>query len=47
MRGDVLNLVINGLPSIRIKNSPKTNHADVLNLVINGLPSIPNIRSDF
>ena len=42
--GFVLNLVINGLPSIQnIYITPKVgpNLEEVLNLVINGLPSIP------
>ena len=39
--GYVLNLVINGLPSILRKNSNRwQNNIRVLNLVINGLPSI-------
>ena len=37
----VLNLVINGLPSI-LKTVVNTFSEFVLNLVINGLPSIPN-----
>ena len=38
----VLNLVINGLPSIHISsNNCNFILASVLNLVINGLPSIP------
>ena len=37
---DVLNLVINGLPSIFIANVAKERIGSVLNLVINGLPSI-------
>ena len=41
----VLNLVINGLPSIRMKDEANELEEDlVLNLVINGLPSIPNIN---
>ena len=39
---DVLNLVINGLPSIPRKcYEPSKDRNGVLNLVINGLPSIP------
>ena len=38
----VLNLVINGLPSILSKTKQgKLTSFNVLNLVINGLPSIP------
>ena len=36
----VLNLVINGLPSIRSKSVKENEVNKVLNLVINGLPSI-------
>ena len=36
----VLNLVINGLPSIREEQRSLLNLFEVLNLVINGLPSI-------
>ena len=41
----VLNLVINGLPSIRKEHVLTVSifNPDVLNLVINGLPSIPQI----
>ena len=39
---DVLNLVINGLPSIQKRlKSLLDKGLNVLNLVINGLPSIP------
>ena len=40
---EVLNLIINGLPSI-LKSliSSNTNYISVLNLIINGLPSIPS-----
>ena len=39
----VLNLIINGIPSIPTKK-PKTNKSvvKVLNLIINGIPSIQN-----
>ena len=37
----VLNLVINGLPSILKGECPTPSTTTVLNLVINGLPSIP------
>ena len=40
-RRSVLNLVINGLPSILQNNSRGYGFCQVLNLVINGLPSIP------
>ena len=41
----VLNLVINGLPSIpHLYHMCKINLQVVLNLVINGLPSIPTIN---
>ena len=45
----VLNLVINGLPSIRKKLGwdIELNDAHVLNLVINGLPSIQNLRGNY
>ena len=36
----VLNLIINGLPSIPIENDAKEVFDKVLNLIINGLPSI-------
>ena len=36
----VLNLVINGLPSIQNSQDLKKDNPRVLNLVINGLPSI-------
>ena len=36
----VLNLVINGMPSIHYTAGPFTDNYDVLNLVINGMPSI-------
>ena len=41
----VLNLVINGLPSIPGYKNPYMRGfiKEVLNLVINGLPSIPNV----
>ena len=39
--GGVLNLIINGLPSILLKmNTLNTKEFKVLNLIINGLPSI-------
>ena len=38
----VLNLIINGLPSIPFNDNPDEDGANaVLNLIINGLPSIP------
>ena len=37
----VLNLIINGLPSILYKNPITVSVHRVLNLIINGLPSIP------
>ena len=38
---EVLNLVINGIPSILYNNRQKRKHmGQVLNLVINGIPSI-------
>ncbi|WP_407936076.1 hypothetical protein [Fusobacterium polymorphum] len=37
---EVLNLVINGLPSILTEEEYKDMEIKVLNLVINGLPSI-------
>ena len=36
----VLNLIINGLPSILYKKGSENNMPVVLNLIINGLPSI-------
>ena len=36
----VLNLIINGLPSIQIIRNAKDTSSAVLNLIINGLPSI-------
>ena len=40
----VLNLIINGLPSILSKASTSfTSKCKVLNLIINGLPSIQNM----
>ena len=36
----VLNLIINGLPSIRDKVHANNGDPSVLNLIINGLPSI-------
>ena len=39
----VLNLVINGLPSILLRRTKCYYIIKVLNLVINGLPSIQNI----
>ena len=36
----VLNLIINGLPSIFDKVQPAEFQSEVLNLIINGLPSI-------
>ena len=40
---NVLNLIINGLPSIHIQNGKDLTllKTGVLNLIINGLPSIP------
>ena len=38
--GGVLNLVINGLPSIPVSKKENLIKIKVLNLVINGLPSI-------
>ena len=39
--GEVLNLIINGLPSILVLSDILLNYGDqVLNLIINGLPSI-------
>ena len=42
-RTEVLNLIINGLPSIHISVFQERNilSRNVLNLIINGLPSIP------
>ena len=38
----VLNLIINGIPSILLRKSDNTFlGTDVLNLIINGIPSIP------
>ena len=42
---DVLNLVINGLPSIPNKGFSEAGAEKVLNLVINGLPSILKLMS--
>ena len=39
---EVLNLVINGMPSIRLTQLIKSSTFSVLNLVINGMPSILN-----
>ena len=36
----VLNLIINGLPSIQQMRTSEEHHVGVLNLIINGLPSI-------
>ena len=42
----VLNLIINGLPSILImKQKEKNFNFGVLNLIINGLPSIQALQS--
>ena len=42
---EVLNLVINGIPSIQnLVNSGSLINPEVLNLVINGIPSIPTYR---
>ena len=42
VKHSVLNLIINGLPSIHYVGWKNTDSpADVLNLIINGLPSIP------
>ena len=38
----VLNLIINGLPSILADMQGKSCYLGVLNLIINGLPSIPS-----
>ena len=45
-RISVLNLIINGLPSILLQKSfaVGSGEASVLNLIINGLPSIPKDR---
>ena len=44
----VLNLVINGLPSIhRMREGLAVGENDVLNLVINGLPSILRVLKSF
>ena len=40
----VLNLVINGLPSIQKITNPIIVKTNVLNLVINGLPSIQELK---
>ena len=40
MKFKVLNLVINGIPSIPSSDSSNRNICNVLNLVINGIPSI-------
>ena len=37
---EVLNLIINGIPSILIKNCSLEQLQEVLNLIINGIPSI-------
>ena len=37
---EVLNLIINGLPSILFQSYSTNNKSCVLNLIINGLPSI-------
>ena len=37
----VLNLIINGIPSIRTMEGRKADIISVLNLIINGIPSIP------
>ena len=39
----VLNLVINGIPSIHPMNETENTETEVLNLVINGIPSILRI----
>ena len=39
----VLNLIINGLPSILLGSTRFLEKAKVLNLIINGLPSIPQV----
>ena len=41
----VLNLVINGIPSIQITKIKELRKYEVLNLVINGIPSILRNRS--
>ena len=41
----VLNLIINGIPSIRIMEYLKWLKMKVLNLIINGIPSIPLLIS--
>ena len=41
MVSDVLNLIINGLPSILTSFGVEKTVDIVLNLIINGLPSIP------
>ena len=46
--GSVLNLIINGLPSIpEVEYYGRYVPEGVLNLIINGLPSIPKINTDF
>ena len=44
---NVLNLIINGLPSIHIQNGKDLTllKTGVLNLIINGLPSIRNMST--
>ena len=37
---EVLNLIINGIPSIRYIGETPIMHSIVLNLIINGIPSI-------
>ena len=45
-KGVVLNLIINGIPSIpkRGRKTGKYGGSLVLNLIINGIPSIPQIK---
>ena len=42
-RGSVLNLIINGIPSILKRFNRRSSVCKVLNLIINGIPSIPLI----
>gem|GEM_PF-3112757 len=43
-KNGVLNLVINGIPSIPLRPKLKANDFSVLNLVINGIPSILSMK---
>ena len=42
----VLNLIINGIPSIRYPEELQRVVSRVLNLIINGIPSIPKLRTN-